>query len=290
MLGFVTGINCIDILATSDAISTMIGAHVNYLSAKVTLKNNCCGTEYTNTTLNLDPTDNEISSNPIPIVTGLTFTKINIENTATGEVFSIPMSLVITDCTSVIAVTDAINTYMDSNYPGESFIAGCDITSGNLTYTLTSSSGNFIAYSVNYVVGISSVINTISFIQPIIYITPSGIVINPSIITSDLTSFSDGVYSICVTLTVKPGPGAGIIQQCGCVFVNCITTCKTLNTAQIASDKDAIAMLMYLYGLEHAGDCMCDCTYMCKLFLQLTELLNSYSVGSNILTNDCGCS
>lgn len=284
-----SGLSCINILAESSTITDVIANPANYSNISVSLQNNCCNVSSSpQSTTNFNPV-NTIQSIVINYAGSISIQNIIVQDLNTGILYTIPiLSGIITDCTDMGGVLTTLNTYMTTHFTSSDiFTATCNDTT-TFIYTLKSNSGKYIAYSINYITLGSTTQNTIYFTYlTSIFVSNAGLVINSTFIDTDLVNYTDGIYNVSIIITRADGT---IIQEEGCIFINCTTQCRLAAALPIASNEDAVNMIMSYYGITFTQDCMCDCTYLCKLYTTLNEILNNYLPYNTDIDNACGCS
>lgn len=285
-----TNLSCTAILAQSSYLSDVIANASNYNAVSIALQKNCCTiSNVYNITSNFVPSNNKKLIS-IQLGTGLQIQNIVVQNLLNGQFYIVNISSsAITGCTSMSAVLTLLNSYMTANFTsGDDFTAICDDTTSNMQYTLASNSGKFIAYSMAWTIPSSIVAQTSYFSNNsglVLYFSNAGLVIDSSIIALNL--FKDSLYTISITIVKTDGT---IIGENGCIFINCNTQCKLAAVLPIASKEDAVTMTMAYYGLTFTQSCMCDCSYLCKLYTTLDEMLCDYLPSNTSIDNGCGCS
>lgn len=229
-------------------------------------------------------------------LSGVTLTEFTFQDLSTGLITTFPLSsIAVTDCASISGVITAINAAMTSIYGSAAYdyTASCSVSGSTLSYHLTSNNGKTVGLYLSYTVGTSLTVQ-LAYLIPdtAAYISPYGLIVSPYMMwTTDnpVYTFDDGVYTI-ETLTSVVGQDIDTVDQKGCVFMNTTTQCKMANVITSATDKQAVLLTFYYYGLVFTESCMCDCDYLCKLYNSLIELITLISSSTSFVNNDCGCS
>jgi hypothetical protein len=95
-----------------------------------------------------------------------------------------------------------------------------------------------------------------------------------------LDAFTDGIYTIKITLTE---PNGAYEEETSCFFMDCTIKCKVAEKLSTLT-TDSLVHIMY-QALLDANNCACQCEEMCKLYEKLLVELGIVS-----LTSNCGCS
>lgn len=284
-----TNLSCTSISAKSQYIADIIANPDNYTQVNISLQKNCCSVGYTAAPLiNFVPSDNP-QKITLQLGVGLVIQTITVQNLSTGSFYIINIvSDELTACSDMTGVLASLNSYMTTNFTsGDDFTATCDDSTSVMQYTLASNSGKFVVYSLNYTIPSSTQQQTIYFTNLTgfsAFFSSTGIIIQSQWVNKNL--FDDGLYS--VTITIVQINGTTIVES-GCIFINCNTQCRLANALPIATDEDAQVMVYYYYGLTFTQSCMCDCTFLCKMYESLDTMLNNYSPSNTSIDNACGC-
>ena len=279
----VTNQNCKSLLLTSDVTQNISLNPSSYLKAVVTLKKNCCGDIYEDAKSdfsNIPAFSASISNATIKL--GV----LVIQNVQTNVLYSISLpDTTISSCSDISDIVDYINTYMSGAFSGESFTSTCNIISGNIIFTLTSNTGNFIPLTITYYSS-SIPLQTVVFSGSNFYFADGKMIILPTMVNNSDT-FDDSVYTINIVYTLSTGT---TIIDTACVFVDCKTKCDVASALKYTEGQKTIDLLMYHYGLTFANNCNCDCSYLCDIYKTLRAMLDSILNTTNNTTNGCGCS
>lgn len=279
-----TPLKCNNIQAKSDTITALIATVSDFSDVTITIKKNCCGTSYTSSSSSFSVGTFTLK---IPLVIGLVLSNFILQNATTGELYTIALpTSIISSCGDTPAIFTAINNYITTNIgAGEVLTSGCSVVLGELNLDLSGTS-NYIPISIEYKTSLIP-ITTVYFHNLPFYINDTSLIISSTIISDSTDKFDDSVYSVSIQFTSDDT--TIIITQTGCIFMNCLTTCRVAKAVSLSSGRTVIDLLMYQYGLSFANDCMCDCSYLCKLFTELTSMLDKILPKTTNTTNECGC-
>lgn len=105
-------------------------------------------------------------------------------------------------------------------------------------------------------------------------ITTSSVVGNTYVITPLFignTSFKDGVYKIILSGKTS----TNTITETACTFVDQKIKCLVADYLADKKTNYVLAGILY-YTLSKAQDCNCECDNLCKLFCELTSLIDGH--------------
>jgi hypothetical protein len=182
--------------------------------------------------------------------------------------------------TTIVYLADAENKYLKVSAPEiASFADDNDFIEAILTATKTC--GTEITKTIAYE---DILVNTNDF-----YLEGDDMFINP--LFFGLTDYTDGVYKI--TLRFNKESSWVIISNC--IFVDVTYKCLVAsllkniigeNKAVGYSEKTSTIIHLIHYALFNGSNCGCNCSELCVLFNELTNLLTNIDAQT---LNDCGC-
>lgn len=291
-----------NILISSDSIDDVIANPLDYLKILISLKKNCCTTEYEDE-VEVAITKKWYVNILKPNNTRIALAKfIYMKNFDTGEIFKIDLTtftIEIASCTELDYITTIINQYIDANFPAtedlseipdtsdssesdssdsdtitvnNTVASECDSSDAtNFKYSIWSLPDNIVPlyfeYEFDGVTILESFYSTYSDKNTIL--TNEHISLDPLIIDDE--KFGDGVYTVAVTIIKNSGTQ---IVESQCFFLDCHTKCNTVELAMTLKDADQTEILMLHYGLTIGSNCACSCSDLCILWGRLAKWLN----------------
>ena len=126
--------------------------------------------------------------------------------------------------------------------------------------------------------------------ESLFYVEDDVLYINP--LFFGLTDYTDGIYNI--TIKFNKGDEEGYVLTSNCIFVDVTYKCKVAALLQNIikenekGNNEKISTIIHIlhYSLSNGSNCGCNCTELCTVFNELTDLLTN--IDTQIL-NDCGC-
>ena len=288
----IKNIDCKQLVLSSPEIKAAI-QEGGYKKLEIKLTKNCCTSQQYTSEIDLDETpgfyvtafntDDEDPDNDVEIM------GIYVKNLVTGVEYNVisPFNYSDWNCTNDFGGLGPGGLYelIESWFTGNLLAAPTQTSSadvaGRCTLSYTDLPANFIFTRMAYTVNGETYIEQFSYTGSTETLFASGddVYILPSLISSSLSVFPDGVYTVDITITKSNN---SVITDRSCLFADCETRCKVadkLDTIKTSTDIH----LMY-FALTESANCGCQCESICELYRKLTVEL-----GLNPLTSGCDC-